>query len=138
MAPPIEDVARAIKQAQWRHHRALDTHMRALGSTVVQWDALRAISRAPGASAHQLAAATFQSDQAFGTLATRLLARGLITRDPGHGRRIDHRLTPAGHELLERGNAVAHEVLAASFVRLTAPDRERLLTLLRQLDQTEP
>src|SRR5690348_754285 len=83
-----ERLGRAIKAAQWRHHRALDTRLRTIGSTLAQWDTLRAIDMFPGASGHDLAMATFQSDQAFGAMANRLLAQGLITRQPGAGRRI--------------------------------------------------
>src|SRR5690349_13175501 len=92
----IEALGRALKTAQWRHHRALDGRLRAIGSTLHQWDTLRAIDAFPGASGHDLALATFQSDQAFGTLANRLLAQELITRSPGTGRRIQHHLTPKG------------------------------------------
>ena len=38
-----EVLGRAIKQVQWRHHRTLDARMRAIGSTIVQWDVLRAL-----------------------------------------------------------------------------------------------
>src|SRR5487761_1842834 len=95
----------------WRHwagpssrsstpHRALDARLAAAGTTLPQWDALRAISRNSGASTHALAVETFQSDQAFGTLAGRLAAQDLITRRSGHGRRIEHLLTPAGRKVL--------------------------------------
>jgi DNA-binding MarR family transcriptional regulator len=54
-----------------------------IGSTLAQWDALRAIGRTPGVGARELAAATFQSEQAFGTLAGRLVAQGLVDRRAG-------------------------------------------------------
>ncbi len=133
MAVDIEQLARAIKAAQWRHHRALDTRLHAIGSTIVQCDALRAIANNPGASAHDLATATFQSDQAFGTLATRMVAHGLIERRPGHGRRIAHHLTPAGEGLLARGREIARELFAASFADLSERDRARLLASLERV-----
>ena len=68
--------ARAVKQVQYRDHRALDGALRETGITLVQWDALRAIGRAPASTGHDLAAASFQSDQAFSTLAARLEAAG--------------------------------------------------------------
>lgn len=82
----LEELGRAVKEAQYRHHRALDTRLSAVGTTLAQWDALRAIARTPGASAHELAVATFQGDQSFGTLASRLAAQHLIERRPGRGR----------------------------------------------------
>ena len=123
-------LGRRIKQVQYRHHRALDARLGAVGTTLAQWDALRAIGRLPGASAHTLAIETFQSDQAFGTLANRLEAQGLIERRPGHGRRIEHRLTPEGEQMLNAGHPVASAVLGASFANLSEEERSTLLELL--------
>src|ERR1043166_4841201 len=67
--PALEVLGRAVKQVQYRHHRALDTALAGVNSALAQRDARRAIARDPGASAHALAVATFQSDQSFGTLA---------------------------------------------------------------------
>jgi DNA-binding MarR family transcriptional regulator len=133
MAVDIETLGRAIKQAQWGNHRALDTRLHAIGSTLVQWDALRAIAISPGASAHDLAGATFQSDQAFGTLANRLVRQGLIERRPGHGRRIAHHLTPSGEATLSAGRQVAREVFTEVFSQLSDRDRRQLLKLLDRL-----
>lgn len=109
----------AAVQAQYKQHRALDSRLAAAGTTLAQWDALRAISRAPGSPARALAAATFQTEQAFGTLAGRLTALGLIDRRPGTGRRIEHYLTPAGEEVLTAGHRIADEVLAACYSGLS-------------------
>ncbi|MFD1273493.1 MarR family winged helix-turn-helix transcriptional regulator [Streptomyces kaempferi] len=132
-AVDLETLGRAVKEAQYRHHRALDTRLAAVGTTLAQWDALRAIGRSPGASAHELAVATFQGDQSFGTLARRLAAQHLVERRPGHGRRIEHHLTEAGERTLEAGRAVAVEVLATSFAPLDEDERVTLLGLLRRL-----
>ncbi|BDZ48951.1 MarR family transcriptional regulator [Frondihabitans sucicola] len=133
MATDIMALGRAVKQVQWRHHRGLDRRLADLGTTITQWDALRAISELPGASAHELALRTFQSDQAFGTLANRLAAQQLIARAPGAGRRIEHRLTPAGESLLAEASLVAHEFVTGSFADLTEPERAILLSLLTRL-----
>ncbi len=130
MATDIETLGRAVKQVQDRHHRALDARLATVGTTLAQWDALRAIGRTPGASAHALAGATFQSDQAFGTLADRLAAQGLIERRPGRGRRIDHHLTPTGERTLAAGHPIANDVLGASFANLSEQERSTLLDLL--------
>ncbi|THA30050.1 MarR family winged helix-turn-helix transcriptional regulator [Streptomyces sp. A1547] len=129
----LQELGRAVKQAQYRQHRALDSALSAIGTTLAQWDALRAISRSPGASARELAAATFQTGQAFGTLVGRLAAQGLVERRPGHGRRIEHHLTPAGEQVLTVGHKVADEVLAACFSSLPDADRATLLDLLQRL-----
>ncbi|MEE1783498.1 MarR family winged helix-turn-helix transcriptional regulator [Streptomyces sp. SP17BM10] len=133
----LQVLGRAVKQAQYRQHRALDTALAAVGTTLAQWDALRAIGRSPGASARALAAATFQSEQAFGTLAGRLTAQGLVERTPGHGRRIEHHLTPAGEQVLAAGHRVADEVLAECFAPLAPGDRATLLDLLRRLGEDQ-
>ncbi|MFB7495389.1 MarR family winged helix-turn-helix transcriptional regulator [Streptomyces sp. NPDC056161] len=126
-------LGRAVKQAQYRQQRALDTKLAAVGTTLAQWEALRAISRAPGASARTLATACFQSEQAFGTLVGRLLAQGLVERRPGHGRRNEHRLTPLGEQVLAAGDEAADEVLAAWFAPLSDAERAALSDLLRRL-----
>ena len=129
----LQELGRAVKQAQYRQHRALDSALSAVGTTLAQWDALRAISRSPGASARELAAATFQTEQAFGTLAGRLTAQGLVERRPGHGRRIEHHLTADGEHVLAAGHKVADEVLAECFSALPVAERATLLDLLRRL-----
>jgi DNA-binding MarR family transcriptional regulator len=130
-------LGRAVKQAQYRQQRALETRLSEIGTTLAQWDALRAISRSPGASARALAAATFQSEQAFGTLAGRLVTQGLVERRPGHGRRIEHYLTPSGKEILRAGHRIADEVLAMCYAPLSEADRATLLDLLQRLTADE-
>ena len=139
MAVELRRLGRAIKQIQDRHHRELDARLATIGTTLVQWDALRVINRNPGASAHALAVATFQSDQAFGTLANRLVAQGLIDRRPGHGRRIEHHLTESGSKTLTAGRPLMNEVLAASFAPLSEKERVTLLELLTRIaSDTDP
>ncbi|WP_330294782.1 MarR family winged helix-turn-helix transcriptional regulator [Streptomyces sp. NBC_00503] len=134
MSDELQVLGRAVKQAQYKQHRALDGRLAAAGTTLAQWDALRAISRTPGASARILAGATFQSEQAFGTLAGRLTALGLIDRRPGTGRRIEHYLTPSGEEVLSTGHQIADEVLASCYSHLSPSDRTTLLALLQRID----
>jgi len=128
----LESVGRAVKRLQYRHHRAMEVGLIAVGTTLAQWDALRAISRNPGASAHTLALSTFQSDQSFGTLANRLVTQKLIERRPGGGRKIEHHLTAEGEAMLSKGFPVADGVLAASFTDLSERERATLLDLLER------
>lgn len=123
-------MGRAVKQVQYRNHRALDAGLATVGTTLAQWDALRAICRTHSFSAHALTVETFQSDQAFGTLANRLAAQGLIERRPGRGRRIEHYLTPADEGILEAGHPIANDVFGASFANLCEKERSTLLDLL--------
>jgi DNA-binding MarR family transcriptional regulator len=133
MTMDLEALGLAIKRAQYRNHRTLDAALRSAGVSLVQWDALRAIERLPGASGHDLAVATFQSDQAFGTLANRLEDRGLIARTAGRGRRIEHTLTAEGRQSLADGHAVAAGVLDDLFSPLGDGDRATLQRLLEAL-----
>lgn len=130
MTIELEALGRSVKQLQYRHHRALDSGLATVGTTLAQWDALRAIGRSPGSSAHALAVATFQSDQALGTLANRLVAQGLVDRRPGRGRRIEHHLTAAGERVLAAGWPIADGVLAASFASISEAERATLLEIL--------
>ncbi len=111
----------------------VDARLAPLGTTLVQWDALRAISRHRNATSHRLAQLTFQTDQSFGALASRLEARGLIDRAAGRGRALRHRLTPAGKALLSEGYTVYNEVLSQSFAPLLPTEIDTLYDLLTRL-----
>ena len=129
----LERLGRAVKQAQHRQFRALDTALSGIGVTVVQWDALRAIASSPGASAHQLALVSFQTDQAFGTLANRLEAQQLIVRTAGEGRRIEHRLSAKGERVLAEGNVIAERVRNELYARISKADRRTLAAILDRI-----
>ncbi len=133
MAVILEDLGQAIKRLQHRHHRTIDAKLMPLGITLAQWDALRAISREPNASSHRLAQLTFQTDQAFGTLAGRLVAHGMIERVTGPGRALRHCLTPTGEELLSKGHVVVNEVLSESFSPLLPTELDTLHDLLTRV-----
>jgi DNA-binding MarR family transcriptional regulator len=130
---PLQELGRAVKVAQYRHHRWADRELGKIGTTLPQWDALRAIVRHPGSSAHWLAGETFMSDQAFGALASRLVDQGLVVRTPGHGRRVEHHLTEAGQAMYEAGGRVVDAVLTQSFGGLTHVERATLLELLSRV-----
>jgi DNA-binding MarR family transcriptional regulator len=134
---PLQELGRAVKAAQWRHHRALDRELATLGSTLAQWDALRAIARHPRWSSHALAGETFQSDQAFGALTRRMVQLGLVDRRPGTGRRVEHHLTASGRQILEQGTVLAEEILTRSFASLDGAERELLLELLGRVGSAE-
>ena len=68
---------------------------------------------------HLLAQLTFQSDQAFGTLAGRMIENGLIERVASPGRAAHHRLTEKGYQLRRAGEHIVDRVLADSFSGLT-------------------
>ncbi|PZE63033.1 MarR family transcriptional regulator [Curtobacterium sp. MCPF17_047] len=134
MTTNLEALGQAMKRAQYRNHRAADAALRDVGVSLVQWDALRAIDRMPHASGHDLALATFQSDQAFGTLATRLVDRELVVRSPGTGRRVEHTLTDEGRRALEDGHRIVADVLDERFAPLDEQLRAALARILAKLN----
>jgi DNA-binding MarR family transcriptional regulator len=134
MSKHLERLGLLIKKVQHRHHRLLDAQLTAnLGVSLVQWGALREIHRNPTVSMHQLAQLTFNSDQAFGTLTTRLLRSGLIKRSPGNGRTVLHSLTERGKRLLQQGRNFVVAALEQSFAALSEEECAVLLGLFTKL-----
>ena len=129
----LQDIGLSVKRLQMRHHRALNAALAALDISLVQWDALRHLDQNPGASLHDLAQLTFQSDQSFGALAGRLIDRGLIERVPGPGRAVRHRLTDKGRALRRAGDQIVDQVFTASFAPLTPTQLASFDTLLARL-----
>ncbi|MFZ6658955.1 MarR family winged helix-turn-helix transcriptional regulator [Undibacterium sp. TJN19] len=127
------ELGRSVKRLQNFNHRRLETGLREIDTTLAQWDALRAIEAHPGASGHALAEETFQTDQSFGTLATRMIANGLLERHQGAGRALIHTLTPKGKHILAQGQIIAEQVIGDSFGGISEAERIKLLSLLRKV-----
>jgi DNA-binding MarR family transcriptional regulator len=130
MSRTPNEVALLVKRLQHRHHRALTAALAPLGVSLVQWDTLRHLGRDRDASLHDLAQLTFQTDQSFGSLAARMVERGLIERVPGPGRAVRHRLTERGEEVRRAGETATDEVFAGSLAALTQDRLDRLGDLL--------
>ncbi|MFF4448739.1 MarR family winged helix-turn-helix transcriptional regulator [Streptomyces sp. NPDC001502] len=128
-----QQVALAVKRLQNRHHRALTAALAPLGVSLVQWDTLRHLHAHPDASLHDLAQLTFQTDQAFGTLAARMAARGLIERVPGPGRAVRHALTPHGEEIRQEGERRVAAEVDRSLAPLAEAQLDQLGALLEQV-----
>ncbi|MEU0095335.1 MarR family transcriptional regulator [Kribbella sp. NPDC006257] len=124
------EVGLAVKRLQYRHHRALSQALAPLGLSLVQWDTLRHLHRKPDASLHDLAVLTFQTDQSFGSLATRMADRGLIERVPGPGRAVRHQLTEEGARLRAAGQDAVDSVIGSSFQALNQTQLNQLGELL--------
>lgn len=129
----MSEMGLAVKRLQVRHHRAATEALRPLDVTLVQWDALRHLHAHPGASLHDLAMLTFQTDQAFGTLAARLESRGLIRRVSGGGRAVRPELTPEGERVFAAGRALMERVVEASFAPLDDAERAAFGGMLERL-----
>jgi len=123
----------SVKRLQMRHHRAITAALAPLGVSLVQWDALRHLDENPSASLHDLALLTFQTDQSFGSLAGRMVERGLIERVAGPGRAVHHRLTPKGLEIRQAGEELVDGVLVESLANLTPAQLDAFDKTLAQL-----
>ena len=130
MTRSVQEIGLSIKRLQMRHHRALNTALAPLKISLVQWDALRHMDQNPGTSLHDLAQLTFQSDQAFGTLAGRMSDRGLIERVPGPGRAVRHQLTDKGRQLRQAGGQLVDRVLSRSLANLSPKQLARFDKIL--------
>lgn len=130
MTPSLHEVGLAVKRLQWRHHRTANERLADLGVSLVQWDVLRHLSEQPDASLHALAELTFQTDQSMGTLATRMIQRGLIERVPAPGRAVRHRLTARGKEVQQSGATILKGVLTETIGRLSPAELVELHRLL--------
>lgn len=133
MPRDVGEIGLSVKRLQMRHHRTINERLSPLGISIVQWDALRHLHQNPTASLHDLAQLTFQTDQSFGTLATRMIERGLIERVPGPGRAVRHRLTAKGEDLREKAGHVVRELLTESFSPLTDKELQTLGNLLARV-----
>lgn len=137
MEPSNQDVGLAVKRLQWRHHRESNSRLAELGISLVQWDVLRHLALEPEASLHDLAVLIFQTDQAMGELARRMVDRGLLERRSGPGRAIRHRLTARGERLRSEGSLIADGVLDGTIGRLDDRDRLELYRLLLRAANVE-
>jgi DNA-binding MarR family transcriptional regulator len=126
----VQEIGIAVKRLQWRHHSEASRGLAELGVSLPQWDVLRRLHEVPEASLHDLAQLTFQTDQSMGSLATRMVARGLIERVEGPGRAIRHTLTPEGERIRVAGGEILESVLTASLNLLSSAERSTLLKLL--------
>jgi DNA-binding MarR family transcriptional regulator len=137
MARSVDEVALTVKRVQHRHHRALTAALADLGISLVQWDTLRHLHQQPDASLHDLAQLTFQTDQSFGTLAARMVERGLIERVPAPGRAIRHRITAEGEAVRREGARRVSAVVKRSFAGLS-PDQVDQLGAMLELVLQQP
>jgi DNA-binding MarR family transcriptional regulator len=133
MPRDLGEIGLSVKRLQMRQHRTANERLAPLGLSLVQWDALRHLHENPDASLHDLAQLTFQTDQSFGTLATRMIDRGLIERVPGPGRAVRHRLTDKGEELREKGGHTVRAILVESFSALTEDEVQTFGELLARI-----
>ncbi|MFC5204321.1 MarR family winged helix-turn-helix transcriptional regulator [Streptomyces kaempferi] len=97
------------------------------------WSVLREMHRMPGASASELARASFHAPQTLGSLLHRLESLGLVTRTTGRGRIIENHLTEAGQEVLKQANVTVEDIIGEALSVFTEADRETFERLATSL-----
>lgn len=112
-----------IKQAQHLLALQIDGALRPIGLNLGLWAVLREAARSPGASASELARASFHTPQTAGELLQRLQRRGLIERTTGRGRIIENHLTRAGRNTLRQATAAVEAVITQALADFDAEDR---------------
>jgi long-chain acyl-CoA synthetase len=113
-------------RAAARLSKQLEIALTEVDLTLAQYRALAFIARgalAPSTLAGQLAV----SRPTITALIDGLAARHFVERhpDPHDGRRVEHRLTPAGHEILATADGAVAERLGALAQHLPGRDRDR-------------
>jgi DNA-binding MarR family transcriptional regulator len=132
-----EDLDRLVRAVERACRRGIDERLGRHGISVVQGHALQAIFDHPGLPQRRLARLTGHSQQAFGTLLARLLARGYVARARGHGRATTHEVTALGKVMLCDANEIAHRVLTLLFLPLDEYERRSLRGLLNRVLQAQ-
>lgn len=130
VSPSLQEIGLAVKRLQWVHHREANRRLAGHGLSLVQWDVLRHLHEQPEATLHMLAELTFQTDQSMGSLAKRMIERGLLKRVDGPGRATRHQLTVEGERAFEAGALVVESVLAETVGTLPEAERAVLHELL--------
>jgi DNA-binding MarR family transcriptional regulator len=122
-----------LRPVHQRMHRTIDLALAPLGTSMSQYVVLLAVEEVKGASAHELAVRTYQTDQSIGALLRRLVESGLVERDAGPGRIHRHRLSEAGRRLVERCEEPVRTALESEFAALEAAEVRQLRALLEKL-----
>lgn len=123
-----------LRRAQHLLAQRIDEALHPMQLNVGLWAVLREMDRLPpGASASELARASFHTPQTIGGLLQRLQARGLIERHRGRGRIVENRLTKTGRRVLQAATAAAESVTASSLKAFTDDEREIFEQLANRL-----
>lgn len=128
-----EDLHRLIRAVELHCRRGMDQELGQIGLSLVQWQALRLVSRNPGIRQRRLARLTDHSGQAFATLLARMIRYDFIARRAGRGWPATHELTRLGQILLPMGNEIVADAQAQLFGTLDVSERQALQRLLKRV-----
>lgn len=114
----------ALRRAQHLFALRADEALRPIDLNLGLWAVLREAARMPGASASELARASFHTPQTLGGLLQRLESRGLVVRSTGRGRIVENHLTETGQVVLRQATERVESIIAAALDGFSEDDRE--------------
>jgi DNA-binding MarR family transcriptional regulator len=101
--------------------------------TLTQLQSLIVLSLNPGLSSAELARRCAVTAPSMGKAVENLIDRGLVEQNPGHGRIIELRATPAGVALAARGQAALEPLEEDALERFSPQEQDELKDLLLRL-----
>ncbi|MGI5255515.1 MarR family winged helix-turn-helix transcriptional regulator [Actinacidiphila glaucinigra] len=131
--PQTVEFGLTLKRAMHLFTLRTDEALQPIDLNLGLWSVLREMSRMPGASASELARASFHAPQTLGSLLHRLESLGLVMRTTGRGRIIENHLTEAGREAVKQANATVECIIGEALHTFTKADRETFERLATSL-----
>jgi DNA-binding MarR family transcriptional regulator len=101
--------------------------------TLTQLQALIVLSLHPGLSSAELARRCAVTAPSMGKAVENLIDRGLVEQNPGRGRIIELRATPAGVTMAARGQAALEPLEQDALERFSPQEQDELKDLLLRL-----
>lgn len=136
----LYEFALSVKAVERELTRWIGEAMRPLGVTAAQADALVVIGSAEPVSLKELGDLLIAESGHPSRLVDRLVAAGLVARDPAREdrRRVELSLTPSGRRLVRRIERARAQVMELGRETLGGRDLEPVLRLLRELLANTP
>jgi DNA-binding MarR family transcriptional regulator len=136
--PSQPDLLIQLRRTQHAVRTRLDSELASTGLTTPQYTVLAALERGAELSSSDLAREFGMSAQTVNVLVKGLEECGLVrrARHPEHGRILLLTLAPAGRRALRKGRERALEIQDRLLAQMTAPDRTRLMRLLKAIEKT--
>lgn len=127
------EITLLLRRAQLRKQTACELELAKWEMTLPQWGMLNAVATHPDSSTHALALLTGQSDQAAGSVVTRLEQRGFVERRNVRGKAILHQATSEGIEMLGHCDQVVAQTMRRALSGFSDHEVHELRDLLDRL-----
>lgn len=132
---PFLSTMRELARAYQAFANYSDRHVRELGLTPSQFDAIATLGNTDGMSMKELAEATLVTKGTLTGIVDRLEKKGLVVREvpPDNRRSFTIRLTPAGDAEFQRVFPVHIAYIQERFENLPTDELKQLTSLLKKL-----